>query len=218
VREAKVEQIGNIVSTGNFNNPQRGRIYNPQGLCPALVTVTGGGLEAKILEVKKMGNVNPSNTGMNGNIISEHGLCSTLTTNKGEGAKIAVASRRRDVEGGTEQQLEPNYEGVSNSLTTVSKDNYVMEKVENIVNKFKLRIRKLTTLEVFRLMGFSDEDHDKCVAVGVSNSQLYRQAGNSIVTNCISLIFEHLYKAQYDSNYRCFDEIFLAKELEGCKD
>ena len=45
----KVLQIGNIVDTGNWDNPQRGRIYSPDGVSPSLNTVGGGGLEPKIL-------------------------------------------------------------------------------------------------------------------------------------------------------------------------
>lgn len=57
-----------------------------------------------------------------------------------------------------------------------------------------LRIRKLTPKECWRLMGFDDEDIDKCIAVGLSNSQLYKQAGNSIVVNVIKEIFKSLFK------------------------
>jgi DNA (cytosine-5)-methyltransferase 1 len=53
-------------------------------------------------------------------------------------------------------------------------------------------IRKLTPKECFRLMGFSDEEFQRCVDVGVSNSQLYKQAGNSIVTNVLYHIFNNL--------------------------
>lgn len=70
------------------------------------------------------------------------------------------------------------------------------------------RIRKLTPIECFRLMGFKKSDADKASAVNVSNSQLYRQAGNGIVTNCVKLLFEHLYKTQYDEEYECYDENF----------
>lgn len=45
----KVIQLGNIVNTGNWNNPQRGRIYSPSGCSPALNTCQGGGLEPKIV-------------------------------------------------------------------------------------------------------------------------------------------------------------------------
>lgn len=69
-------------------------------------------------------------------------------------------------------------------------------------------IRKLTPKECWRLQGFTDEDVAKCKAVGMSDTQLYRQAGNSIITNCIELLAEHLYKSQYDNDYKCFDENF----------
>ena len=42
-------------------------------------------------------------------------------------------------------------------------------------------IRRITEREAWRLMGFSDEDFDKAKAAGVSNTQLDKQAGNSIV-------------------------------------
>ena len=68
------------------------------------------------------------------------------------------------------------------------------------------KVRKLTPRESFRLMGFSDEAYDKAFAVGLSDTAGYKQAGNSIVTYCIKGIMEHLYKAQYDNTYICFDE------------
>ena len=44
-------------------------------------------------------------------------------------------------------------------------------------------------------MGFSDEAFDKAKAAGISNTQLYKQAGNSIVTDVLYYIFKELYKA-----------------------
>ncbi|MDB8678587.1 DNA (cytosine-5-)-methyltransferase [[Ruminococcus] gnavus] len=58
-----------------------------------------------------------------------------------------------------------------------------------------LRIRKLTPLECFRLMGFDDEDFQKAKEAGISNSQLYKQAGNSIVVDVLFHIFLNLYIA-----------------------
>lgn len=55
-----------------------------------------------------------------------------------------------------------------------------------------LRIRKLTPKECWRLMGFEDSDIDKCISVGISNTQLYKQAGNSIVVNVLEEIFKNL--------------------------
>lgn len=53
------------------------------------------------------------------------------------------------------------------------------------------RIRKLTPKECWRLMGFDDEDFEKAAKVN-SNSQLYKQAGNSIVVNVLMAIFDNL--------------------------
>lgn len=55
----------------------------------------------------------------------------------------------------------------------------------------KLRIRKLTPKECWRLMGFTDDDFEKAAKVN-SNAQLYKQAGNSIVVNVLMAIFSQL--------------------------
>ena len=55
-----------------------------------------------------------------------------------------------------------------------------------------LKIRKLTPLDCWRLMGFDDEDFYKAKNVGISDTQLYRQAGNSIVVNVLEEIFKTL--------------------------
>ena len=67
-------------------------------------------------------------------------------------------------------------------------------------------IRRLTPTECWRLMGLTEEDIKKAKAVGVGDTQLYRQAGNGIVTNCIELLGEHLYQSQYNGSYKCTDE------------
>ena len=54
-----------------------------------------------------------------------------------------------------------------------------------------LRIRKLTPKECWRLMGFDDEDFEKAALVN-SNTQLYKQAGNSIVVNVLVAILKEL--------------------------
>ena len=55
------------------------------------------------------------------------------------------------------------------------------------------RIRKLTPRECFRLMGVGEKDIDKLLGSGISNSQLYKLAGNSIVVNCLAGIFRQLF-------------------------
>ena len=59
-----------------------------------------------------------------------------------------------------------------------------------------------------RLMGITlTKDHQRIIKeLDISNFQLSFQAGNGIATNVIKIIFEHLYKALYDSDYVCEDE------------
>ena len=57
----------------------------------------------------------------------------------------------------------------------------------------KMRIRKLTPRECWRLMGFSDKDFDKAVKIGMSNAQLYKQAGNSICVPVLESIFKKIF-------------------------
>ena len=63
-------------------------------------------------------------------------------------------------------------------------------------------------------MGFDDVDYENCKAVGMSDTQGYKQSGNSIVTTAIALLIEHLYKAQYDNTYICTDENFQKPQAE----
>ena len=134
----------------------------------------------------------------------------------------------RTVGAPTEQRLGPNSHGICNTLTSVTKDNLVMEtKVINplkglsdngwhfeqnvydsdgIVRSVKAgggsgnipkvietqyRIRKLTPRECYRLMAVPEKDIDKMLEVN-SNTQCYKQAGNSIVVNCLIAIFSQM--------------------------
>ena len=75
----------------------------------------------------------------------------------------------------------------SNGLAPTVKENHgtVTATISN------LRIRKLTPKECWRLMGFDDEDFEKAAKVN-SNTQLYKQAGNSIVVNVLEAILREL--------------------------
>lgn len=117
---------------------------------------------------------------------SSHNDCfSTLKTNADKlGLCVCVASRgRKTIDGVFRQRLEPRKDELSNTLTTVQKDNLIAKD---------FRIRKLTPLECWRLMGFSDSDFYKAEKV-VSATQLYKQAGNSIVVNVLESIIMQLF-------------------------
>ena len=167
-------------------------------------------------------------------------VAQTLTTSPQQ--VVIAASRGRNIKKTSDrtagiplqQRLEINKQGISNTITTVQKDNYVVEnhiiQIGNIVDTSKtswsnpirgriyspegisptlntvgggglepkilfknIRIRKLTPLECWRLMGFDDSDFYKAKQSGISNSQLYKQAGNSIVVNILEKIFINLF-------------------------
>lgn len=90
--------------------------------------------------------------------------------------------------------------GVSRTLRSEANDTGVIEN---------FRVRKLTPNECWKLMGLTEEDCANAKNIGVADCQLYKQSGNGIVTNCVELLAEHLYKAQYDNTYKCTDENFI---------
>ena len=156
-----IKQVGNIVDNKETfgGNPQRGRVYNSEGLSPALNCMRGGGLEPKIAvrEATKQGYA-----------IAEQGdsvnvSYPTSTTRRGRvGKQVAQTLQAGEVNQGV-----------------------VMNDI---------RIRKLSPLECWRLQGFTDEQFYKAKDSGVSNSQLYKQAGNAVTVNVVDAITKELFK------------------------
>lgn len=89
---------------------------------------------------------------------------------------------------GTSPTITTRPEGFKTAiLPVVEKENKEMAEGKKKV----YRIRKLTPKECFRLMDVTDEDADKMLSVN-SNSQCYKQAGNSIVVSCLVALFSQL--------------------------
>ncbi len=150
----EVRQLGNCFPTKTRDNPNQGRIYDKNGISPAL-NCMGGGNRQPFVIVEKVGNIYPSG-GENGNVYLDTGLCPTLKAGTG---------------------VKGNGIGSCNAPKVLLSDS--------------LRIRKLTPKECFRLMGFCNSDFDKAESVN-SNTQLYKQAGNSIVVPVVQHIIEKL--------------------------
>jgi DNA (cytosine-5)-methyltransferase 1 len=168
--------------SSNFNN---GNInFKDEESVASTITSSSKSLDISD-NIIRLTNVNPSGNGMNGNVYGNEGISPTLSTNKGEGIKIGAFRGRnpdkpsdRTTGVQTEQRLEININGTSNTLTSVQKDNVVIENY---------KIRRLTPRECFRLMDFPDT-----FTWPVSDSQAYKQAGNSIVVNVLYKIIKNL--------------------------
>ena len=186
------------------------RAYSTDKVSPSLTTMQGGLREPKILipQATKKGYIEmdlpgvcdlsyPNSKTRRGRVQEDGKVSPTLTAASQDICYIELpcicASRGRNPENPsdrtvgapTEQRLEFNTKGTSNTITTVQKDNYVVEPT--------FRIRKLTPRECFRLMGMRDDDIDKIQATGISNTQQYKMAGNSIVINVLEAIFKNLF-------------------------
>ncbi|WP_040030403.1 DNA (cytosine-5-)-methyltransferase [Staphylococcus cohnii] len=202
-----IKQIGNIVDNKETfgGNPQRGRVYNSEGLSPALNCMRGGGLEPKIAvrEATKQGyalaeqgdsvNVSyPTSKTRRGRVGKQ--VAQTLQAGEvNQGVVIndkalrftedGFHTHRNDKKKSSIQGTHVTYkEGKTHALTS----NHVPMTLNN------LRIRKLTPLECWRLQGFTDEQFYKAKDSGVSNSQLYKQAGNSVSVPVVDAIVKCL--------------------------
>ncbi len=60
-------------------------------------------------------------------------------------------------------------------------------------------IRKLIPLECWRLQGFTDEQFNKVKAVGMSDAQLYKQAGNAVTTNVVEAIAKFILEIEKEN-------------------
>lgn len=126
------------------------------------------------------------------NLVIESQVLTPKRTEYGKQIRKAYESGRIQESRHNMTELEPRKDDISNTLTTVQKDNLLLEKPQ-------YRIRKLTPRECGRLMGVSDEDIDKMAVVN-SNTQLYKQFGNSIVVEVMCAMFKNLNIKQGDSN------------------
>ena len=60
-------------------------------------------------------------------------------------------------------------------------------------------VRRMTPKECFRLMGFDDADFELLVENGISNTQLYKMAGNSISVNMLEFLFCQIFDNENES-------------------
>lgn len=225
---AAVLKIGNINPSGNGMN---GSVYSEEGLSPTLTTNKGEGNKVAIKQATKQGYIEcevggvadlsyPDSKTRRGRVQDNGNTCPTITATETGICKIEPKERffKQALETLNENDCKPgdtinafnkhvDKSGYSPTLTTRPEGfkTAILPVTDNI------RIRKLTPRETFRLMGFSDENFDAAQKAGVSNSQLYKQAGNSIVVDVLYYIYVELYKVMP----YLFDNLKLSSFFSG---
>lgn len=204
-----------------------GRVYQTNGISPTIRTMQGGNLEPKIMIGAFRGR-NPDNPSdrMAGSPteqrleINSQGLCNTLTTVQKDNVlvepKIIDPQGRRtkyELQEIKQHNICPTLRAQihGNPPQVITADGFMVNQSDSynagalkdcartlqalnpngavVINNY--HIRKLTPLECFRLMGFSDNNFYAAQKVN-SNSQLYKQAGNSIVVDVLVHIFKEM--------------------------
>ena len=227
--ETRKDDVSNAILTGEMKNcvqivALRGR--NPDNPSDR----TAGAPTVQRLEPSYKGLCNTLTSVQKDNLVLEASVLTSKRTEYGKAIRKAyesdeVAESRRNM-----TALELRSDGASNIVTTVTKENYLAERLaalpklkrEGITDSNaetsktvrvgghgmhkghtwdviadNVRIRKLTPRECLRLMGWRDCQIDKIRAAGLSNAQMYKQAGNGIVVMVLMAIFGELFNAPY---------------------
>ena len=156
-------------------------VHSVNKVSPTLNTMQGGDRQPKVAVVG-----NTSNTHHNAhNVHDVNGLSPTIAARDYKGAKqvaipVLTPDRVNKRQNGRrfKEDNDPMF-----TLTSQDRHGIVTEGI---------RIRKLTPLECWRLQGFKDDQFYKAKNSGMSNSQLYKQAGNAVTVNVVDAIVGEL--------------------------
>ncbi len=203
----------NVLGNYNKSNHNASRIISPNGISPAVMenhgTVTAIACELRtdgIVTYKDntMGALRTINQCGDKYIIEkEKMICYNYT--KKDGTQTSLNDRVYDSNNSspaitTRPFFMPNYlvdkdeqEEIDDDTFSNGEYGYVIDKETGKPIEFGgFRIRKLMPIECYRLMGFTREDFFKVKEAGISDSQCYKQAGNSIVVDVLEAIFRNM--------------------------
>ena len=207
----ETKKLGNVNPSGNGMN---GNVYDSNGLCPTLTTNKGEGIKIGIdssNSLQFVGGIDTTDKWIENDkdlsrnykegyrVYDSEGIaCCQKSNGGGLGSNTGLYLETNKVmtyntqdENGKEPPQQDRVYNVDGVMTTISAQ---LNGRFNILEKPTYRIRKLTPLECFRLMGFDDEDYYILKENGISNSQIYKMAGNSIVVNVLEEIFKVLFQ------------------------
>ena len=179
--ENEIKQFG--ILQPNYN--QSGVVYDTDGISPTIRAYQGGGLEPKIIQ-----------RGHGYNKGGEYDIAPTLTSN-GYHENNILRIKEATTQGYSEAEVgdsvnlsHPNSKTRRGRVGKQVANTLLTGESQGVIEP-DFRIRKLTPRECWRLQGFPDWAFDKAQEVN-SNSQLYKQAGNSVTVNVIAAIAKEL--------------------------
>jgi DNA (cytosine-5)-methyltransferase 1 len=190
--EPKINQIGYV-----DKNAQGNRVYDTEGLPQTVASVTGGVCKSGgcIIEpdVECVGRIDVNGHDFLKRVYDAEGLSPTLHTNGGGNTETKIAVREATKtgyaiaeEGDSINFTQPNSETRRGRVGKQIANTIETSCHQAVVHEYK--IRKLTPRECFRLQGFSDNQFDKLTEAKLSDTQLYKQAGNAVTVNVISAL------------------------------
>ena len=194
--QPKINKVGNVRKKGKS---QSGDVVSIDSLAPTLCSTTTQKDPLKILienEIKQFGVIQP-NFNQSGVVYDTDGISPTIRAYQGGGLEPKIRVKEATSKGYAEAEVEDSVNlSHSNSKTRrgrVGKQvaNTLLTGESQGVIEPDFRIRKLTPRECWRLQGFPDWAFDKAQEVN-SNSQLYKQAGNSVTVKVIAAIAKEL--------------------------
>ena len=195
ISSQSVVKIGNVNPSGNGMN---GEVYQADGLAPTLTTNKGEGQKIAIKSntIKQFGILQP-NFNQCGVVYETDGIAPTIRAYQGGGLEPKIRVKEATSQGYAEAEIgdsvnlsHPNSKTRRGRVGKQIANTLLIGESQGVVEP-DFRIRKLTPRECWRLQGFPDWAFDKAQDVN-SNSQLYKQAGNSVTVNVIAAIAKEL--------------------------
>ena len=195
ISSQSVVKVGNVNPSGNGMN---GEVYQADGLAPTLTTNKGEGQKIAIKSntIKQFGVLQP-NFNQCGVVYETDGIAPTIRAYQGGGLEPKIRVKEATSQGYAEAEIgdsvnlsHPNSKTRRGRVGKQIANTLLTGESQGVVEP-DFRIRKLTPRECWRLQGFPDLAFDKAQEVN-SNSQLYKQAGNSVTVNVIAAIAKEL--------------------------
>lgn len=190
----KIEIIGNTKNPNGTRKGTRSVVYGSGGVVGTLTATDYK--EPKQVAIKQFGILQP-NFNQCGVVYETDGIAPTIRAYQGGGLEPKIRVKEATSKGYAEAEVgdsvnlsHPNSKTRRGRVGKQVANNLLTGESQGVIEP-DFRIRKLTPREYWRLQGFPDWAFDKAQEVN-SNSQLYKQAGNSVTVNVIAAIAKEL--------------------------